>query len=80
MKIRANRNYLIALVACIATTLLALMGKGGIDNWKWFLLSDINVALWLWVAYLFDDKPEYAPPVLTTIQFNNNDGTGGKPQ
>ena len=56
MRIRKDRNYLIAFFGCIAVTVLSLMGKHGAENWQWFIKSDINVAIWLFVAWLFDDK------------------------
>ena len=49
------RNYWLAFACCCATTLLALMGKHGTQNMYWYLMSDLNVAIWLFVAWLFDD-------------------------
>ena len=52
----SNANYILAFVLCLSTTALALMGKDGLDNIKWFLLSDFNVALYLFAAWLFDPR------------------------
>lgn len=54
MQIKKDRNYWLAFFACLSLTVMALMG--GVDNWKWYLLSNINVAIFLFVAWLFDDK------------------------
>lgn len=66
---RKDRNYWLALIGCIVCTVLALMGKDGMDNLKWYLLSDLNVALWLLVAWLFDNKE----PVITITQSKDKD-------
>lgn len=55
MKVARNRNYWLAWCGCVCTTVLAMMGESGIENAKWYLLSDANVAIWLFVAWLFDD-------------------------
>jgi hypothetical protein len=55
MKIKRDRNYLIAAIGCVVCTVLSLMGKGNWDSLHWFVLSDVNVLLWLFVAWLFDD-------------------------
>ena len=52
----AYRNYLLAFFFTIGLTLFSLMGKGGVENIKWFILSDINVAIALYIAWLFDYK------------------------
>ena len=51
-----NKNYWIAMFLCLSTKVLALMGKDGMENIKWFILSDINVAIYLFVAWFFDYK------------------------
>ena len=51
-----RRNYCLAFLGCLATTVLSLMGKGNWENLHWFILSDINVAIWLTVAWLFDER------------------------
>ena len=53
MKQQKN-NYILAFVLCLGTTVLGLMGENGLDNIKWFILSDINVAIYLFVAWFFD--------------------------
>lgn len=45
-------NYVAAFVLCLACTLLSALGKS--TEVKWLLMSDINVALWLFVAYFLD--------------------------
>ncbi len=53
---RAYRNYLVAFALCLSTTVLSLMGRDNWDSWYWFLQSDINVALYLFIAWLFDSR------------------------
>lgn len=56
MKIKRHRNYLLAWVMCMVCTILAMMQPD--TSWlkfKWYLLSDFNVSIWLFVAWLFDD-------------------------
>ena len=53
---RYNKNYWVAFFMCLSTTVLALMVKDGLDNIKWFILSDLNVAIFLYIAWLFDNK------------------------
>ena len=55
MRVANGRNYWIALVGCLSVTLLSWMGKDNLGNWQWHILSDLNVAIWLFVAWLFDD-------------------------
>lgn len=47
-------NYVAAFVLCFACTLLSALGKS--TEVKWLLMSDINVALWLFVAYFLGRK------------------------
>ena len=56
MKVAKDRNYWLAFFACIAVTVMSLMGKDGVENIKWFILSDINVAIFLFIAWMFDDE------------------------
>lgn len=46
------RNYLISMILCMACTLMALLGNS--PDVKWLLISDMNVAIWLFVAWFFD--------------------------
>lgn len=45
-------NYLMAFLFCIAGTLFHLLGSG--DKAYWLMVSDANVALWLFVAWAMD--------------------------
>lgn len=54
MRVKHDRNYWLAAACCFATTILALLGDS--HNVTWLLMSDVNVALWLFVAWLFDDS------------------------
>ena len=54
MKIKRDRNYYLSFICCITCSILALLGDS--YNIKFLILSDINVGLWLFVAWLFDDK------------------------
>ncbi|MFA6125420.1 hypothetical protein [Sphingomonas sp.] len=47
-------NYLIAWCLCIAGTVLTALGKG--DDVKWLMVSDVNVTVWLFVAWAMDKK------------------------
>ncbi len=49
-----NNNYLLAFLLCISFTVLAALT--GHTNLRWLVVSDINVAIWLWVAWLFDGR------------------------
>lgn len=53
MRIKQDSNYLLAGLCCFATSVLAILGDS--HNVKWLLVSDLNVAIWLFVAWLFDD-------------------------
>jgi hypothetical protein len=55
MKVAENRNYWLAMICCLATSVMTLMVSDG-ANWEWLVKGDINVALWLFLAWLFDDK------------------------
>ncbi len=50
------KNYAVSMLLCVSVTLLSLMGENGLDNIKWFILSDINVAIFLFIAWFFDYK------------------------
>ena len=45
-------NYMLSFCFCLANTVLATLG--GSTNWKWLIISDVNVAIWLLVAYWLD--------------------------
>jgi hypothetical protein len=48
----AAPNYLIAFAMCMALTVMAALTKN--PEWYWLLVSDMNVAIWLLVAYWLD--------------------------
>jgi hypothetical protein len=48
----AAPNYLMAFAMCMALTVMAALTKN--PEWYWLLVSDMNVAIWLLVAYWFD--------------------------
>ena len=45
-------NYLASFLLCCAFTVLAALGDN--PNVRWLLISDVNVAIWLAVAWLLD--------------------------
>ena len=47
-------HYLLAFLFCVSFTVLAALT--GSKNVYWLVTSDINVAIWLWVAWLFDKR------------------------
>ena len=49
-------NYELSAGICLALTAFSLMGEGGLENIKWFILSDINVFIFLAIAAFFDNK------------------------
>ena len=40
---------------CMTCTLLAVIGDTSFASLKLYIMSDVNVSMWLWVAWLFDD-------------------------
>ena len=42
-------SFLLAFLLCVACTVMTAMG--GVEDWYWLVVSDINVAIWLFVAY-----------------------------
>lgn len=50
-----NRNYWLSWFLCVGLTVMAMMGETPTD-WKWYFLSDLNVGLFLVIAWLFDHK------------------------
>lgn len=48
----AAPNYFIAFALCMAGTVMAALTKS--PEWHWLLVSDMNVAIWLLVAYWLD--------------------------
>ena len=55
MKMKRNRNYWLAWIMCMVCTVLAIMAYPSLQTVKLYFMSDINVSMWLWVAWLFDD-------------------------
>lgn len=55
MKVKRSRNYWIAWIMCMTCTLLAVIGDTSFASLKLYIMSDVNVSMWLWVAWLFDD-------------------------
>ena len=53
MKKITNRNYYVAYIMCIACTLMTLSSNSA--DIGFLIKSDLNVALWLFVAWLFDN-------------------------
>lgn len=47
-------NYLLAFALCLAGTVIAALQNS--PNLYWLITSDINVALWLFVAWALDGK------------------------
>ena len=52
--VKRDRNYWLAFIGCLSCTALSLLD--GDANIKFILISDLNVALWLLVAWMFDHK------------------------
>lgn len=48
-------NYVFSLALCMSFTVFAALT--GNSNTYWLIVSDFNVALWLFVAWVFGDKP-----------------------
>ena len=48
----AAPNYMIAFTFCAAGTVMSALTKN--PDWYWLLVSDVNVAIWLLVAYWLD--------------------------
>jgi hypothetical protein len=42
-------NYFAAFLLCLSFTVLNALG--GDSHIRWLLISDVNVAIWLWVAW-----------------------------
>ena len=51
-RIKEAANYIAAFMMCLACTVLS-WGNG---DHRYLIMSDINVAIWLLVAWLFDFK------------------------
>ena len=47
-------NYIIAAALCGIGTIASVLGQTG--EWYWLLVSDANVALWLFVAAILDAR------------------------
>ena len=54
MTVKKDRNYWLAFILCVSCSVLALLGEGA--SIKFLILSDINVAIFLYVAWMFDDS------------------------
>lgn len=61
-------NYVIAFTLCVACTVMTLLMESG--SAKWLVISDINVAIWLFVAWLFHPRRStaYTLHVSTTAE------------
>lgn len=42
-------DYIMAMVLCLAFTVMHALAASG--ELYWLLVSDVNVAIWLWVAW-----------------------------
>lgn len=49
MRFVNNKNYMLALFCCLACSVLSAL-SGASDNYKFLILSDLNVATWLFIA------------------------------
>ncbi len=47
-------NYWLAFIFCITGTIMAALSK--YPDAQWLLISDMNVALWLTVAAILDNR------------------------
>jgi hypothetical protein len=56
MKVAKDRNYWLAFFGCAACTVLTLISDFSMEAFKRLILSDINVVIWLFVAWMFDDE------------------------
>ena len=61
-------NYVIAFTLCVACTVMTLLMESG--SAKWLIISDVNVAIWLFVAWLFHPRQStaYTLHVSTTAE------------
>lgn len=55
MKIKRYRNYWLSFIMCMVCTVLTMINDPSWEKIKLYLISDVNVSMWLWVAWLFDD-------------------------
>ena len=56
MKVAKNRNYWLAWFGCISCTALTLGTGCNLEILNKLFMSDVNVSVWLFVAWMFDDK------------------------
>jgi len=56
MKVAKDRNYWLAFLGCIACTVLTSRSGFSIEALNRLIMSDLNVVIWLFVAWMFDDK------------------------
>ncbi|MFZ5775087.1 MAG: hypothetical protein ACOY3Z_06350 [Thermodesulfobacteriota bacterium] len=47
-------NYLVSFAGCVALTVFSALGDS--PHTKDLIMSDVNVAIWLWVAWVADKK------------------------
>lgn len=47
-------QYIIAWLLCISGTVMNALG-GNLD-WHWLAISDVNVTIWLAIAYLIGER------------------------
>ncbi len=47
-------NYLVSFAGCVVLTVLSALGDS--PHTKCLIVSDVNVAIWLWVAWVADTK------------------------
>lgn len=47
-------NYFISFLVCIACTAMAALGQH--SEWYWLVVSDVNVAVFLYIAYQLEKR------------------------
>jgi len=47
----SKHPFVAAFLLCCSMTVLSALGQN--PNWHWLATSDINVGIWLFVAWLF---------------------------
>ena len=45
-------NYFVSFLICVAATVMTYLS--GSQDWHWLLVSDLNVAIFLFVAWFLD--------------------------
>lgn len=56
MKVAKNRNYWLAFFGSLTCTALVLPSCDTVETLIRLTMTDLNVAIWLYVAWLFDDQ------------------------